>query len=185
MKYETPKGSFPSGLGQIRFINDVTFYQLSILTNDLALSECLYVDVQHGFEAELCPPNTISRLEIAKTPAKVLDDFLVPHGYVDRDYEDSPPTGTPGEAPDPESQASIAVLNEDRYTISFEWLENEIHSTLTDASHITSFHGSLDLLRNEIEDKVASGAPAMETLYVKSYDPKNPPRTYFISIGFA
>lgn len=185
MNYESPKGSILSGLGKSYFENGVSFYQLSLLTNDLAVSECLYAEVQNGFKAELWPPNTISRLEIAKTPAKVFDDFVVPNGYVDRDYEDLSDNRIAEEESRAESRASLTVLNEDPCTISFEWLSNEIHDTLTDASPTMAFHENLDLLQNVIEDKVASGNPIMETLYVKYYDPKKASATHSISLGFA
>ena len=166
MKYESPQGSILSGLGQIYFENDVAFYQLSLLTNDLALSECLYAEVQNDFRTDLCPPNTISRLEIAKTPAKVLGDFVVPDGHFDRNYEDSSHNSAAEEESDAESRISLAVLNDDPYTISFEWLEKEIYGT-TDAYPTKPFHECLDFLQNEIEEKIASGVPTMETLYVK------------------
>ncbi len=185
LKYESPQGSILSGLGQIYFENNVVFYQLSVFTNDLALSECLYVEVQNEIKVELCPPNTFSRSGIAKTPATLLDDFIVPDGYVDRDYEDSSQMRTAEKEPDAESQANLAVLNEDPCTISFEWLENELRGTLTDASPTPAFHENLELLQNGIEDKVASAIPTMETLYVKFYDPKKASHTYLVSIGFA
>ena len=179
IKYESPRSSIISGLGKIYFENHVKFYQLSLLTNDLALSECLYAEVPNEFTGELWPPNTISRLEIAKTPARILDDFIVPNGYVDRDNEDSPHNLTVEKESDAESGASFAALGEVLCTISLEWLENEIYSRLTDASTKLAFHESLDFLRNEIEDKVSSGVPTMETLYVKHHAPKKASRTHF------
>ena len=185
LKYESPQGSILSGLGQTYFENNVVFYQLSVFTNDLALSECLYVEVQDESKVELCPPNTFSRLSIAKTPARLLDDFIVPDGYVDRDDEDSSQMRTAEKESYAESRADLEVLNEDPCTISFEWLENELHGILTDASPTPAFHENLELLQNEIEDKVASANPTMETLYVKYYDLKKASRTYLVSTGFA
>ncbi|KAF6224199.1 hypothetical protein HO133_010774 [Letharia lupina] len=164
IKYESPKGSMVSGLGQTYLENDVAFYQLSLLTNDLALSECLYAEVQTDFKAELYPPKKISRSEIARTPAKVFSDFFVPNGFVDGDYEDSPHNGTAEKDSDVESRANLAISKEDPCTLNFEWLENEIHSTLTEAPPAAAFHEVLDLLRNEVEDKAALGVPTMETL---------------------
>lgn len=166
MKYESPQGSIPSGLGQIYFERDVAFYQLSLLTNDLALSECLYAELPNEFKTELCPPDTISRLKIAKTPAQVHSDFIVPNGYLDRDVEDLPHNGTADEGSDTDNQASLAVLDEDPCTISFEWLENEIRGTLTNTSPTTAFDRSLELLQNDIEEKFVLGLPTIETLYV-------------------
>ena len=185
MKYEIPQGSTLSGLGQIYFENDVAFYQLSLLTNDLALSESLYAQLPKEFDAELCAPNTISRLEIAKTPAKIFGTFIVPNGYVDRDDKDSPRNRTTEERSDAENRASPAVLDEDPWTINFEWLETEIYGNLTDASPATAFLENLEFLRTEIGDRVASGGPTMETLYVKYHDLKKTTRTHPISIGIA
>lgn len=167
VKYDFPQGSTLSGLGQIYFEKNVAFYQLSLITNDLALSESLYAQVPKEFKAEVCAPNTVSRLEITKTPAKILSDFIVPNGYVDRDHEDSPPHRSNEENLDGEIAAGPVVLEHDPWTISFEWLENEIHGTLTGASLTTAFVENLELLQREIEDKVALGVPTMETLCVK------------------
>lgn len=166
IKYESPKGSVRSGLGQVYSENNVAFYQLSVLTNDLALSECLYAEVRNEFKAELCPPNTISRLGIAKSPAKVSSDFIVPNGYVDQDFDDSHHTPTSEEDSNAESGPNLATLEEDKCTLSFEWLEIEIHGISTDTSRTTAFHQSLNFLQIEIEGKVASGVPTMETLCV-------------------
>ena len=173
-----------SGRGKIFYENGVAFYQLSLLTNDLALSECLYAEVHNKFKAELCPPNTIRHSHIAKTPAKTFDSFVVPDGYIDREYEDSPDDRVAEEESDAENRASLVVLNEDPHTISFEWLENEIHDTLNDAFPTVAFGEGLELLRNAIEDQMSSGNMTTETLYVKHYDPKEDSPTYSISLGF-
>lgn len=167
IKYESPQDSILSGLGQNYFENDIAFYELSLLTNDLALSECLYAEVHNDFRTELCPPTTISRLENAKTPAKVLDEFIVPDGFVDRDHEHSPFDRAAEEESDAESQKSLAVLSDDPYTISFEWLVEQILDILNDAYPTRPFHECLEFLQSEIEEKVASGVPTIETLYVK------------------
>lgn len=170
LKYESPQGSIISGLGQIYLENDVTFYQLSLLTNDLALLECLYAEVQTDFEAELCLPNTVSRLEIAKTPSHIVSDFIVPDGYVDREYEVSSHNASAEEESDDQSRAGLALPHWDMWTISFIWLDNEVYSSMTDLSLITDFHEYLELLHKEIEDKVGLELSSMETLYVKCHD---------------
>ena len=167
LDFQSPQGSIASGLGQNYSESGVVFYQLSLLTNDLALSECLYVVVPNDFKAEVCPPETISRSVIAKTPAKVFSDFIVPSGYVDWEYEELPYIPTAEEEPDVESRASLAVHQEDPYTISFEWLESEIQDAFTSASPTTGFDQGLDLIQNKIEVKLASAVPTMETLYVE------------------
>ena len=172
VKYESLHDSIPSVLGQIYLENGVAFYQLSLLTNDLTLWQCLYVEIPKELKVEVCPPNTIHRLEIAKTPAEVIDDFIVPNGYPDQDYKDSPHIPTANEESDTESQAIFAVLDEDPRTIVFEWLNNETDGTLTRVSATTAFHENLDVLLDEIEDAIASNVPKMETLYVKSHDTK-------------
>ena len=179
-KYESPQGSIPSGPGQIYFENGVVFYQLSLLNNDFALSECLYAEMQNEVEAEVRPPDTVSRLEVAKTPAYIASEFIVPDGYFDQDYEDSPHNSSAEEESDAESQLSLAVFHKDPCTISFEWLENEIQSTLASASSSTGFDESLELLLNELEDRFTSGVSTMETLYVLDH-PMKVTRTHFVS----
>ena len=171
LDFQSPQGSIASGLGQIYSESGVVFYQLSLLTNDLALSECLYVMVPNDFKAEVCPPETISRSVIAKTPAKVFSDFIVPSGYVDWEYEDLSYIPTAEEEPDVESRASLAVHQEDPYTISFEWLESEIHDALTGTSPTISFDQGLDLIQDKIEVKLASAVATMDTLYVEFSGP--------------
>ena len=166
LDFQSPQGSIASGLGQIYSESGVVFYQLSLLTNDLALLECLYVVVPSDFKAEVCPPKTISRSVIAKTPAKVFSDFIVPNGYVDWEYEDLSSIPTAEEKPEVESRASLTVHQEDPYTISFEWLESEIQNAIIGASPTTGFCQGLELIQNKIEVKLASAVPTMETLYV-------------------
>ena len=165
--FQSPRDYIPSGLGQIYSESGIVFYQLSLLTNDLALSEGLYVVVPSDFKAEVCLPKTISRSVIAKTPAKVFSDFVVPNGYVDWEYEDLSSIPTANEEPDVESRASLAVHQEDPYTISFEWLESEIQDAIIGASPTTDFYQGLELIQNKIEVKLASAVPTMETLYVE------------------
>ena len=184
IRYESPQGSVLSGLGKIFHENGVAFYQLSLLTNDLALSECLYAEVHNNFKAELCPPNTIRHSHIAKTPAKSFDEFIVPDGYIDREYEDSPDDRADEEVSEAENQASLVVPNEDPHTISFEWLDNEIHDTSNNAFPTVVFDESLELLRNAIEDKMSSGNMTTESLYVKPHDPRKDSPTHSVSLGF-
>ena len=177
MRYESPQGSGISGLGKTYVENDVAFYQLRLLSKDLTLLECLYAEVPTGFNAEVRPPDMISRLDIAKTPARIVSDFIVPDGYVDRDHEDSPHNRTADEESDAEDRASLAVLYKDPLTINFEWLEN---GTLTGAPFTVGFHEILEFLQTEIDDKVASRVATLET-YVNFQNPKKGRRTHFSS----
>ena len=184
IRYESPQGSVLSGPGKIFHENGVAFYQLSLLTNDLALSECLYAEVHDRFKAELCPPNTVRHSHIAKTPSKSFDEFIVPDGYIDRESEASPDDRAADEVSDAENRASLVVPNEDPRTISFEWLENEIHDTLNNAFPTVAFDEGLELLRNAIEDKMSSGNITTESLYVKHCDPTKDSPNHSISLGF-
>lgn len=184
LDFQSPQGSIASGLGQIYSESGVVFYQLSLLTNDLALSECLYVVVPNDFEEEICPPKTIGRPVIAKTPAKVFSDFIVPNGYVDWEHEDSLHIPTAEEDPSVRGRASLAVHQEDPYTISFEWLESEIHDASTGASPTVGFDQGLDLIQNKLEVKLASAVATMETLYVEFFGPQKAAHTHSISTDF-
>ena len=185
VKFQSPQGSAPSGLGQIYSESGVVFYQLRLLTTDLALLECLYAMVPNDLKAELQPPNMMSRQGDVKTPARIVDDFIVPSGYVDREYEDSLQKPTAEGESDVESRTGPAVHLQDPFTIGFEWLENEIHDALTVASPTAAFDESLDAVQNEIEIKLASAVPAIETLYVKFDDLKKAACAHSISTGFA
>ena len=184
LDFQSPQGSIASGLGEIYSETGVVFYQLSLLTNDLALSECLYAVVPNDFKEEVCAPKIISRPVIAKTPAKVFSDFIVPNGYVDWEYEDSPYIATAEEDPGVQGRASLAVHQEDLYTISLEWLENEIHDASTGASPTVGFDQGLDLIQNKIEVKLASAVATMETLYVEFSGPQKAAHTHSISADF-
>lgn len=184
IRYESPQGSMLSGVGKIFYENGVAFYQLSLLTNDLALSECLYAEVHNNLKAELCPPNTVRHSTIAKTPSKTFDQFIVPDGYIDREYEASPDDRAADEVSETENRASLVVPNEDQYTISFEWLENEVHDTLNNAFPTVAFDEGLELLRNAIEDRMSSGNMTTESLYVRHYEPTKDSPANSISIGY-
>ena len=184
IRYESPQGSVLSGPGKIFHENGVAFYQLSLLTNDLALSEGLYAEVHNKFKAELCPPNTVRHSHIAKTPSKSFDKFIVPDGYIDREYEALLDDRAADEVPEAENRANLVVPNQDPHTISFEWLENEIHDTLNNTFPILGFDEGLELLRNAIEDKMSSGNITTESLYVKHYDPTKESPNHSISLGF-
>ena len=108
----------------------------------------------------------------------------MPDGYIDREYEASPDDRAADEVSETENRASLVVPNEDPHTISFEWLENEIHDTLNNAFPTLAFDEGLELLRNAIEDKMSSGNMTTESLYVKHYNPTKDSRTHSISIGF-
>ena len=185
VEFQSPQGSIPSGLGQTYFESGVVFYQLSLLTNDLALLECLYAEIRNDFKAELRRPYTISRLGIAKTPAKVFSGFIVPNGYVDPEDEDLPQNRTAEGELDTNERASDPVLHKDPCTINFEWLNNEIHDALTGAAPITDFQESLDIVQSKIDVKLAATVPTVETLYVEFNGPKKAARTYPFFIGFA
>ena len=175
IRYESPQGSVLSGPGKIFHENGVAFYQLSLLSNDLALFECLYAEVHNHFKAELCPPNTVRHSHIAKTPSKIFDKFIVPDGYIDREYEALPDDRAADEVSETQNRASLVVLNEDPHTISFEWLENEIQDTISNAFATVAFDEGLELLRSAIEDRMSSGNMTTESLYVKHYDPTKTP----------
>ena len=184
VKYESPIGSISSDLGQTHIEKNIVFYQLSLLTNNLTLYECLYADVKHDFTAELRPPELVRRVRVAKSPAKTVDDFIVPDGYVDREDEDLPDISSAEEQSNAESEDNLGSVHEDPYTISFEWLESEIHDRLTDVNLTTNFRDHLDFLLNMIEDSFASGVSTMKLLYV-AFQILMKPAVLNLSLGLA
>lgn len=152
----------PSGLGRLYVENDATFYQLSIMFNDLSLSECLYLGPGAGLDLEIYPPDTRIRKGTVKTTAKVSPNFIVPDGFDDQDCDASfeeirsqlPTMGA--------SSTLSEIASKDPWTISLEWLEEEMHEV--ESSDGGAFVEILEHLHDTIGDRCVGGPVDMETL---------------------
>ena len=163
-----PFGSYnggpPSGLGQLYIENGATFFQLSIISNDLSLSECLYIGPVPGVDLEITPPDTRIRKEIVKTAAKVSRAFLVPDRVGDQDSDDSFEEISPQLPNKGASSATLGFASKDPWTVSFERLEEELHEV--SSSDGLAFDEILKHLHDAIDNKYRGDCPHMETLYV-------------------
>ncbi|KAK4693750.1 RNA polymerase I-specific transcription initiation factor RRN6, partial [Lecanoromycetidae sp. Uapishka_2] len=74
--------------GQMYTDNHICFYQLSILFNDLALSETIYAGSKMNFTSTIDPPELRIRKGSVKTPARVSDEFILSDGVVYHDFRD-------------------------------------------------------------------------------------------------
>lgn len=152
----------PSGLGQLYVENDVTFYQLSIMFNDLSLSECLYWGAGAGLDLEIRPPDTRIQKGIVKTATKVPPDFIVPDGFEDQDSDDNLEETRPQLPTMGASSTLLEIASEDPWTISLEWLEEELHEV--ESSNGRAFDEILEHLYDAIGDRCVGGSPDMEIL---------------------
>ncbi len=152
----------PSGLGQLYVEAGATFYQLSVVFNDLSLSECLYFGPGPGMDLEACPPDVRIRKDVVKTTAKVYPDFLVPDGHEEEDFDDAPVETRPQLPTMEASPTFLGTARGDPWTISFTWLEEELHDgECTDGG---AFDEILEHLHDAIRDRYAGESPEMETL---------------------
>ena len=152
----------PTGLGQLYVEAKATFYQLSIIFNDLSLSECLYLGPGAGLDLEIRPPDTRTRKEIVKTTAMVFPDFIVPDGIEDQDCDDPPEEIRSQLQTLGASSTPLGIANEDPWTISLEWLEEDLRDV--ESSGEGAFEEILEHLDEAIGDRCVGESPDMETL---------------------
>ncbi|KAK3170886.1 hypothetical protein OEA41_002970 [Lepraria neglecta] len=162
---DNPDEYMPSCQGQSLVTERVNYYQLSILTHDLALSEGLYAEVDEDSRFSIDPPDTRTRREFSKTPVKVLDDFIVPDVFDDHDYQSSEERlESPSAQHDLEHGKARSIKpDEDPWTISLGWLEKEVHASLSERS--PSFDECLAALYATIKETLALQDTPLETLH--------------------
>ena len=157
--HDNPDEYMPSGQGQSLVTERVNYYQLSILTHDLTLSERLYAEVDEESSFSIDPPDTRTRREFSKTPAKVLDDFIVPEYQSSEESLESPSAQHDLE----HGKARSTKPDEDPWTIPLGWLEKEVHASLSERS--PSFDECLATLYATIKEKLALEDTPLETLH--------------------
>lgn len=147
--------------------NKVEFYQLSVLFNDLSLSECLFAGLAATLNLDVSPPQRSTRKQVLRTPSKVADDFIVSDGCYDEEFE------TLASGPDVQVQkergarARSLTFDDHRRTISFEWLEREMHRFHTKSPLVRAFNQLLEHVYDEIKDRLRTEVRVMATLSVK------------------
>lgn len=164
VKYDSPYGSTPTGKGQLISENGAIFYQLSLLFNNLQLSERLYVEASTDSDELIHAPVVFGRSKIAKTTAKVVNEFIVPDGYVDNELGDLLQDPTNTELSSDNSDVEYSTEDQDPRTIRFEWLGEEINSALLESPNANTVSKVIELVRAEIELRLASGVSSIDTL---------------------
>ena len=97
------------------------YYQLRVLCSDLCFSEQLYIQSAASSAMQLDSPDISTRSGGPKTPARVVDDFIVPDGVVDdADSYLNPPLVVD------KVQPQLMRPSEDLRTIDMGWLVNAI-----------------------------------------------------------
>ena len=161
---------------------NVEFYQLSILFNDLKLSEYLYAGAMAGVRLSIPSPATIKRFKVPKTFAEVTDAFIVPNGYMDQEEDETSPTLASQHllpncarydnrrrrrrASERDNSVFAGILSDNQVTINFEWLRKDVNCYLSEESGSKSFNENLKLINTAAEDKFTSRRLSIETLFV-------------------
>lgn len=168
--YDKSTQPTPSGSDQVYIENNICFYQLNILFKDLSLSESLYVDIKTSFDSIIHPPERRTNREVIKTPAKIADEFVVSDGVAYRDFGDPEKSiGQPGihqrsELSQQDPSLETEGLDEDPWTISFEWLEKDVRGASLNPARTKHLDEILESICSEAEDILAIGNPMVETL---------------------
>ena len=169
LKYGSIQGHPSSGLAQRYMDNGVKFFHLSILHNDLSVSESLYVRLPPTTNIEMRVPNVKTRSEAPKTPLRVLDDFIVPDGVA---YEDCLITKN-ADRPSDRSIERVSVSDAaDLRTLPLEWLMDYISAMETrwktgqeqPEPISVSFVKALEIIEVSIKEKRLSEKPGIESL---------------------
>ena len=139
------------------------FYQLSILNNDLGLSEGLYVRSPTQPTIGLQPPNVRTWKAEQKKPSIYEKDLFIPNAIA---WEES--LGVANNATSRRNSLPWpAEAEDDPRTISLEWLVENLSNTTTDRDGNRtdiSIEEALDTIKTAIKSKETAEIPGIETL---------------------
>ena len=157
-----------SYLGRLCFEGKVKFYHISILAHDLSLVEYLFTEVATGSDLTIEWPSTFSWKTSARTPKRVSDDFVVPDGFEDTDFEGPSNEVNLERLRKQRPLPGSAVSNKEALTIDFGWLNRGISRILSKSSSTATenFSDVLQYLRATIEGGGTADDSVMQTLYV-------------------
>ena len=157
----------PSRLGQQYLDCGIKFYQLSVLFQDLSLSEHLYAEAAAGLDFEIRSPDSRIRKQLPKTPKVILDDFVVPDGFEDVDSEERLSEMSMEQSPEEKLPSTHRLCDQEARSTSLKWLERKLHVTLSGSDAIVTedFSEVLQDLYDKIKVKSAVEDRTMRTLY--------------------
>ena len=149
------------------------FYQLSVLYNDLSLSECLYFGQTTGNSPSVPIPEIQNYPAHRKTPASSLEKgFIVPN-KIPFDRLNEPSTQRLSVPHDKDAARGKSPHSKELRTLNFEIIERKIHELLSEpTTHENSANSAskpldqcLELIRSLILNKVHdSSTHEVETL---------------------
>ena len=158
----------PAGLGKLYFESNTKFYQLSVLYQDLSLSEHLLADNVLQSNPEIPIPRSLCKTKVYKTPTKVLEDFIVPDDDEDAGVQESLMTAGSNWLRGESFKTNSNSSDENTSSISLTWLERRLFKMLEQFISTDSgeFEDTLQHLNATIQSKTELEDGSMRTLYV-------------------
>lgn len=127
LEYKSQFDSSPTERGKLYVEKGIKFYQLNILYNDLALMERLYAGKAAGINIQVQAPDTRTLVQVSKSSARVIDDFIVPNVLAIEELQDQ--LKLEGQYLRRGGSMDSSKATEDPLTINFEWLRDAIEDS--------------------------------------------------------
>lgn len=116
-------------------LGDFGFFQLSILYNDMSLSECLYFGQTTGNSSSLPMPEIQNYPAHHKAPTRSLGKgFIVPNKIPLNRFNEPNPQGLSSQHGKYATRARGSHPKEDPRTLNFEIIERKIHKLLSEST---------------------------------------------------
>ena len=134
------------------------FYQANVLSNGLALSESLCIEVAQGSSLSIPPPDVRARKGASKSATYAMPEFVVP--------DETSHRMTVSRKSCQQRRAIFSTAKDDANlsTMRFEWLASEIHPKISKQGQVEDFGVPLEGLYAEINNIRASNHPKVESL---------------------
>ena len=175
LKYDVSPRFQSSGPGKKYLDEDIKFYQLSILYNDLSVRESIYAQASGSELYNVSAPTVKSFVRSVKArPKYVNDDFVVPDGFMVDDLQD---TGFRHRSTQHSRRRTKATEGQsDPWTLDFSWLQRSLQkvrtptvasrSKLGDTPPRLSLEAALEKVSLKIRGRLVVEKVRNETLYV-------------------
>lgn len=176
LKYDVSSRFQPSGPGKTYLDEDIRFYQLTTLYNDLSVRESIYARASSSELDNVSAPTAKSFARSVKArPKYVNDDFVVPDGFM---VDDSPDIGFRYRAirhsRNFQRRTRATEGHSDPWTLDFSWLQRSLQkariptvasrSKLGDAPPGLSLEAALEKVSPKIRGRLVLVKASNETL---------------------
>ena len=159
----------PSTLVQTDFENGIKFHQLSILSSDLSLIECLCAACAVDTDLDLQLLRLQSCKRLPQIPARAVDDFIVHDGSETENINQPPTQSGASERVDLASQTRSKISMEKNRSLNLEWLGTKIFQSIVESTGKATI--SFDRVIQDFEDRIKAKDAVkdivMETLCVQ------------------